>query len=234
MVQYSIMTAEYQVERLDGEINNRYSPTILVAADVLATDSWHELVSATQVDYRERGLVVGRHIGKNKLIRSKVIEGYGREQTDIPGEDLEAAFPVPMLPFGVKSLSPRIKQDVVIHTHPMPPEVDHVRTSIISDKDIHAFTNSRYNAMVMLDRGGAHLVARTRQSDLYSGKPQEDLVSSTMRGVIAESGGSMDIMIKLASRLGQYGLGYFYTPELAQPGETVELQNLRVVQNSDV
>lgn len=222
------MLAKYPAERLDGEINNKCSQSILVATDVLATDLWHKLVSATQADYRERGLVVGRHIGKNELVRSKIIEGFGKEQGENPAE-VEAAFQAPMLPFGARSMSPRVKRDVIIHTHPMPPEVDHVRTSIISDKDIHAFTNSKYNAMVMLDRGGAHLVARTRRSYSYDIEPKSDLVSSTMREVIAESGGSMDVMTRLASRLGQYGLAYFYTPELTQPGEVVELQNLRAV-----
>lgn len=221
------MAIQRSVELLNSEIMNKFSMSIQVAADVLATDTWAELVNATQTDYREHGLVIGRNAGNNKLVRSKILEGYGREMLQESEQVLEAAFPVPMFPFGIiKGMSPRIKEDVALHTHPMPPEVDHVRTSIISDKDLQVFTGSKYNAMVMLDRGGAHLLARTRPTYSYASAPEPNLVSSTMREVIAESGGSMDVMARLAHRLGQYGLGYFYTPELTQAGDSVEFQNL--------
>ena len=136
---------------------------------------------------------------------------------------------MPMFPFGImKGLSTRVREDVVIHTHPMPPEVAHVKTSIISDKDIRAFVGSKYSGMVMLDRGGAHLLARTRQIHSYYNAPAPDLVSRTMREVIAESGGSMDVMAETARQLGQYGLGYYYTPDLTQVSHDVEFWNLGV------
>ncbi len=223
------MASAYHVELLDGELRSQHSPSILVAADVLATDQWQKLVNLTQADLLERGLVVGRHSSTHQLVSSKTIKGYGQAQTNSYDRATEAALAVPILPFGIRSISPRIKASVAIHTHPMPPEVDHIQTSIISDKDIATFSRSRYKAMVMLDRGGAHLVARTCSGELYGSMPAPDLVSTTMREVIAESGISMDVMARLARRLGQYGLAYFYTPELRQNGETVELQNLNAV-----
>lgn len=223
------MAGAYHVELLDSELRSKCSPSILVAADVLATDQWQELVNVTQADFRERGLVVGRHSSKHQLVRSKIIKGRGQTRTNSSGRPTEAALVVPILPFGIRSISPRIKASVAIHTHPMPPEVDHIQTSTISDKDIDTFSRSSYKAMVMLDRGGAHLVARICSGELYGSKPAPDLVSATMREVITESGSSMDVMTKLARRLGQYGLAYFYTPELTQNGETVELQNLSAV-----
>ena len=226
------MATEYPAERLDGEISNKYSSSILVAADVLATDIWQDLVEATQSDGIERGLAIARHTRTGKLTRSR--EYRWHYEFDDEGEEPEAidnSCQMMLFPLGVvrSVLSPRLREDVYIHTHPIPPALDHLRTNPISDADLRAFFPSRYQAMVMLDRGGAHLVARTRQSDLYGSTPEPDLGSSTMREVIAESGGSMDVMNRLASRLGQYGLAYFYTPELTQAGETVEFQNLRVV-----
>ena len=110
----------------------------------------------------------------------------------------------------------------------MPPALDHLRTNPISDADLQAFSPSRYQAMLTLDRGGAHLLARTRPNYLDGNVPATDLVSSTMREVIAESGGSMDVMTRVAGELAQFGLGYYFTPDLIQQGESVEFKNLKV------
>jgi hypothetical protein len=224
-----IMLNDTVFELTGREIINGFSPSILVSADVLATDLWHTMVSDTQLDYRERGVVVGRPAGKNVLVRSEIIEGYGQESGEGLVEVVEASLPVPMFPFGIlRGMSQRLKKDVVIHTHPMPPEVDHVRTSIISDKDIRCFVGSKYTGMVMLDRGGAHLMVRTGPSNQYDCVPGFNLVSSTMSEVINKGGGSMDVMTRFARQIGRYGLGYYYTPDLKQSGETVEFQNLKV------
>ena len=223
------MARLHTLELLDGDIRGKATPSILLSAETLAADTWDELVSATQTDYLERGLIVGRYTGKNTLIRSKIIKGYGQEAGEHPGEVLEAAFPIPMFPFGIlKGMLLRIKEEVVIHTHPMPPDVDHVRTSVISDKDIRSFTTSRYAGLVMLDKGGAHLLTRTRPQYLDWDTPAPDIVSSTMRRVIAEAGGSTDVMTGVAEKLARYGLSYYYTPELMQTGRGVEFQNLKV------
>lgn len=215
------------VESLDERVEHSSSPSIFVNPEVIAADAWESLVAATQSDGIERGLVIAKR--RDKIIRSKEIEGLGEQPSDEdPSKTIPASFPLPALPFGVKSLLPTIKELVVIHTHPMPPDLDHLRTTPISDRDIRAFTRTRYVAMVMLDRGGAHLLART--SSFFPDDERlltSDIVDTATKEVIAESGGSMDVMTKVARRIANYGLGYFYTPDLSQQGAGVEFRNLR-------
>jgi hypothetical protein len=221
------------IELLDGEITNRSSPAIQVAADVLATDIWQDLVDTTQSDLIERGLAIARHSKTGKLTRSTIFRWYYEFSEESDPEVIENTCQIPLFPFGVvrSLLSPRLKEDVYIHTHPISPALDHLRTNPISDADLHAFVPSRFQALVILDRGGAHLLARTSsQKFLTNNLPAPDLINEVTREAIAESGGSMDVMTKVARRIAQHGLGYYYTPDLSQQSDTVEFKNLRTAE----
>ena len=224
------------VETLESTLIDGHAPSICVDASILATDVWEEFVDATQSDYFERGVAIARHSKTGKISRSKIHQWHYELPDE--GEEPEAVeneCPVPMFPFGVirSLLSPRMREDVYLHTHPMPPVLDHLKTNPISDKDLQAFSGSNYKAFVILDRGGAHLLARTSRGSQPS-LPAPELVGDITREVIAESGGSIDVMIKVARGIAQHGLGYYHTPILSQRSSVVEFQNLRKVETTQV
>jgi hypothetical protein len=198
---------------------------LTVEANLVAAEDWQRLVDLTQADQRERGIAIGRR--GTKLLHSGIIEGSGKETDyyDNPAAVLEPTFPVPMLPFGLKGLLPKVEKIAILHTHPMPPEINHVKTTVISDKDIYAFLHTGYRAMLMADRGGAHLLTRTSPS-VIEVSLSPNLVSKTISDVIRAGGGSMDVLERVARRLSQLGLGYFYTPDLSPKNGTVEFHNL--------
>ncbi len=189
--------------------------SLLVDKEVVAADKWPGMVAATQLDFRERGIVVSRR-SNGKLMTSKVFEGLGeRFDYDNRARKIPSSFSLPLLPHGARSLLPKIKDIVVVHSHPMPPEVDHLQTTAISDVDIHSFINADYNALVMVDRGGAHLLVRVGHllGDILPA--ERNIVEETIEAVSQERGGARDVIKSLATQLPSYGLGYFYTPTLS-------------------
>jgi hypothetical protein len=214
------------VEQLGGYLEDRYSPSILVDADVVAARSWLSLVEATQADFCERGVVVAKKSGK--FITSKVFEGWIAEVDENQNETDPGAFRPPLLPFGLRSLSPALKEQVLVHTHPITPELEHLKTTVLTDKDVHILASHCYNGLVMLDRGGAHLLARSRGEDWgYDSLLNTEIVNDALKQVKAQSGGSMDVIALLAQQLHNHGLSYFHTPDLSQEGQSVEFMNMR-------
>jgi hypothetical protein len=219
MIKRSHAIANQPIALLDSPLRELRSQTIRIDSEAVALDRWAPMVEATQTDYLERGLIIAKSAGR--ILTSKV---YGGDQH---------GFTPPPLAFGLRSLfSASLKERVVVHTHAMPPKVDHLKTTVISDEDIRAFTMSQYNGLVMLDRGGAHLLARTtafRENDKLA---DCDIVSRTVQEVVGESGGTMDVMNRVAAQLHPYGLGYYYVSTLIpvsdQETNSIELYNLRL------
>lgn len=216
-------------ELLDGEVVDKLSPAIRLPADALGVDIWQQLVDKTQSDHLEHAAAIGRRKNGTYVI----FEGYADPGLDDPGLVSGASLAVPSSPFGIiKGFAQRIKKETLVHTHPMGTELDHVRTSVISDEDIHQFIHSDYKVLVMLDRGGAHLLARTNAVRFSGVFPPPDLVDTAIHETLEDGGGSMDLLALVGARLSSFGLGYYYTPDLPQQGDTVEFQNLRVVETA--
>ena len=244
------VAAAQQLEVLGGRIEGSASPNIIVDQDVLAVDTWPTLIEDSQMDLRERGLVIGR-LSKmlgGRLIRSRIYESYleesGYEDDDIeePNEDeSQEAEPISVFipkitPLGLKTLI-MAEELVAIHTHPMGENLDHIPTMPFSDKDIHSFVNNTLrHAMVSIDRGGAHLMVRNSgypreaERELNKSKLVHAVYTHTRdnrRPKQEGPGETMQSMVLLARQLFQYGIGYFYTPDIQPRNGGVEFQNLR-------
>lgn len=218
------------VEGLDTILQNQRCNIVQIDAEAIAAASLAGLVELTQTDQTERGLVVGIKAGS--FIRSQILEGRPAEIDDETGRFISGSWSPPILPFGIKGVLASIKKASVIHTHPMPPAIDHLRTTPISDKDIRAFLPSKYIAMVMADRGGIHMLARHRSTTILDYPPGASVVGDATEITINEGGGSIDVIRRVAHQLSLYGLTYLYTPELVQEQKTVGFQNMRYLSSA--
>lgn len=194
--------------------------SVQVDANIVAAESWKELVSETQEDGRERGVVISRD--KNgETLKSPIFIGHGEEFDEETGRKISSGSIVhPYLPHGLKNqLRLRPKGVVFVHSHPMPEKINHIYTMHFSDLDIERFLLEKFNAFVAVDRGGAHLLVRTKNPYLASfvNKHTENvnIVSQTIDTVTKEKGTSLDIVKKLSAELPRrYGLAYYFTPSL--------------------
>ncbi len=194
-----------KIENLAGEyVDAAGKDSIQVAADVLGTNQWEEMVHQTQSDLRERGLIIARK-RNGSCTESKVFSSEGPEA--------EKSIEIPLSQV-LKSLVPGRSNLTFIHTHPMPPSVDHLHTTVFSDEDLQEFLKTDFKALVMLDRGGAHLVVPTSgfAKNMQPFKP--GLVAETVEKIKQENGGTLDVVRRVSDVLAGRGFGYFYTPEL--------------------
>ena len=210
-----------KIEDLTGDyVELAGRDSIRVAARLLGANRWEEMIQATQHDLKERGLVVARkrngNLDENEIFISEETEA--QKSIEIPFSQV------------LKSLVPGRSNLTFVHTHAMPPTVDHLRTTVFSDLDLQGLLETDYRALVMLDRGGAHLLvpvskfARSRRS-FDSG-----LVAKAVEKIKQKNGGTLDVVKDVAGTLAGQGFGYFYTPELCQTkGETVTFYNPKMI-----
>lgn len=184
-----------------------------VDSGIIAADKWQDMVVLTQQDGKERGVVVSKR--NNKLSVSNIFEGTG-EESDVNSPDRKSAasFTPPFLPHGVRSLFPGTRDIVVVHSHYMALESNHLRTTAFSDRDIHCFITSELNGLVMVDRGGVHLLINTGRSFRQEELMRKDIVKESVSKIKQRDGEVLDVIKDVANQLANYGLGYFYTPEL--------------------
>lgn len=186
---------------------------INVDAELIASQKWHEMVDLTQKDELERGIVVSWN-GK-KISTSKVILGS------------KGSFSPPLLPHGLRSLLPTTHDLVYIHTHYMPQEINHVKTTTVSDKDINSFINLPCKAMVMIDKGGVHML--TRKPYNFNASESEEPINIVDEAIKkAKSGGNtaMDVIREVAISLEPLGIKYYYSESLITTSEgTVVLKD---------
>ncbi|HVV66676.1 MAG TPA: hypothetical protein VHB72_01235 [Candidatus Saccharimonadales bacterium] len=214
-------------ELLDGVIVDRLAPTLHLQTDAVGADTWRHLIDVTQTDGHEHGVAIGRFKDGTYVIS----DDFADPVPDDPEFAAGATLSIPASPFGIiKGFIQRVKKETLVHTHPMGPELDHVRTTVVSDKDIHQFMHSDYNASVVLDRGGAHLLARTGSIQFSGVVPPPNLVTAATHEVIEEGGGSMDLLARVAGRLSSFGLGYYYTSDLSPQDGIIAFQNLRTAE----
>jgi hypothetical protein len=222
----SVFGAEQRTHILGREIDTSSSPIVSVPSGFLATEHWVDLVNATENDRCEYGYAVGID-RQGKPVLSNRLEGYPAITKEDGVEIEQASLSGPIFPFGILRAR-QIKKAALVHTHPMPTSENHPRTMIFSDKDIGHFFGSDYSAMMMLDQGGAHLLAKKERfthdmRDLL----HPELVKTTILDVREGSRSMRDVLSRVAYQLWVHGVGYYYTPDLSQPNDTVEFQNLR-------
>ena len=179
-----------------------FGKEITVRGDNLGVNKWQEMVSATQTDGRERGLNVFYNPLTKRFTPGNIVTGG--ERNFKTGADT----PVDTSDIGLKGIFSNLVAS--IHTHPLVEESAHLKTSVPSGNDIRAFLNHSYSAMVVIDKGGSHLIVRTREK-IDDELPSSDLVQRKIDEVAVKNGTVSDVQKQLNSMISQYGLEYFYT-----------------------
>lgn len=186
---------------------------IEISAEQLAANKWLEMVGLTHAVGKERGVVTSSFSGK--LITSKVFTGS------------EESIIRPSLPHGLKSLWPFTKYIALVHTHPMPDTLNHLQTTLISDQDIRAFRESSFEVMVMVDRGGAHILLHTPMADLEKPLPKFSLSNAALDKTAKGENTSQEARKELANLLYPYGIRYYYSPALEAVNGHVQFTDVR-------
>lgn len=181
---------QYQEWGLDETIN--------IDIDLIAAQKWQEMLDLTQSDGKERSLVVssdGKRLHTSKIfLGSRNTSGY------------------PLLPHGLKSALPTTKDIVYIHTHYMPPELDHVKTTTVSDTDISNFLNLPGKAMVVIDRGGVHMLARQPYTaNLRKDKIPGNIAENALKQAKKSSNTAQETMTIIAQKLMSFGIRYYFS-----------------------
>lgn len=210
-------SAEYvqnQPQVLDLRIEQRgfsLGNSIHVPSEMLGTNLWEEMIQKTQATGREFGTVVSAH--DTNIHTSKIFEGLG-ESYDYDGNGKNSpSFSPPFLPHGLRSLHPRMKDLVLVHTHPIPNDVAHLPTTAMSATDIIAYANSTYNALVMIDKGGVHILTgrdpyrEIGEADAHRIEAGALRVSEKNTNTIAE------VRKEIAKKLVPFGIRYYFSPD---------------------
>jgi hypothetical protein len=210
---------------LRNRLEGLNTPEIIrVDANLIAADKWPEILEKSQQDMAHRAVVVS--VNGEKILVSKIFEGYPEREEDDHGTIL-----APFFPHGVRSLSPHTKKIAFVHTHPMRPDLDH-RTSVLSATDINSFAMNSYNALVAIDRGGVHIIIKGNEHvnrDVDGDKIYKEA------SVLAERAGSNCTSIireSMAKQLRANGYYYFYTPNLkSSPDGFIDFKNCVPIYN---
>lgn len=195
-------------------IENAKGKDILQAdPNVVGVADWNKLIVMTQNEQGEYGLVVSKR--GTKLFQSKIFKSQERNDR----------ISIPLLAQGMKGFLPGTHDITFLHTHSIPEESDRIQTVMISDEDIQGFLNSKFNALLTLDRGGAHLLIR---SAYFQKDVPANLASERLKEQEEKKGYMMDAMKNLAQDLKQYDLAYFFCPvyELPKQGQAPFFHNL--------
>lgn len=186
---------------------------INIDSELLAAVKWPEMIDLTQQDEIERGVVVSWD-GK-RILTSKIFLGT------------KGSFTPPELPHGFLSLLPTTKNLVFIHSHYMPPEIGHVQTTPISDGDINSFADFSGKAMVMIDRGGVHILTRKLYNLNVNGPSSPiNVVDEAITKAKSNGNTAMDIIREIARRLEPFGIKYYYSPSLVPSNGSIELKTV--------
>lgn len=174
---------------------------VAIRADNIGAQEWAQMLSETQSDGKERGLIIYlKHFSKDKFETSRIIIG-SNTHTGISFDDMGLR----------RFLSPAIV--TTVHTHPRTPGTQALKTLIPVDDDVRRFFEDNYSAMVTLDDGGAHILIRTGES-MFQNPPPEDLISNLIKAEAAGEGLVANVQKRINNALSPYGLSYFYSESL--------------------
>lgn len=188
-----------------------------IEGKLIGSDNWQEMLKLTDQDGRESGVITstwGKRILTSSIFRGQRIASVDQKPVD--------CIVPPELPHGLKSLLPQVKNFAFVHSHPKPKELEHLRTTLPSDQDIQSFINLAYKVLVMVDRGGIHMI--TGDPLLYNESPN-NLATQALAKTAQSQNTVSEAMEFLAHSLRLYGLKYFYG-DLDKQGnlETIKLQ----------
>ena len=215
-----------QPQVLDLRTENRGSflgVSIHVPSEMLGTNMWNEMVQKTQATGREFGVIVSSN-GKSTLT-SKIFEGLGERYNYDGNGKHPPSFSPPFLPHGLKSLSPRVRDIVLVHTHPIPAEIDHLPTTAMSATDILAYANSTYNALVMIDKGGVHMLTGRDPYRAIEDINAKKIVADAFKISKGNNNTIAEVRTEMAKLLLPFGIRYYFSPNKTPSGDGLILLN---------
>jgi hypothetical protein len=186
--------------------------SIHVSSEMLGINMWDEMIQRTQTTGKEFGVIVSSN-GKSTLT-SKIFEGFGESYNYDEIGKHPPSFSPPFLPHGLKSLYPRVKDEVLVHTHPIPTEIDHLPTTAMSAEDILAYANSTYNAVVMIDKGGVHMLTGRGPYHEIEKLHVNTIISDAFKVSKSNTNTIAEVRIEIAKALVPYGIRYYFSPDM--------------------
>jgi hypothetical protein len=178
-----------------------------IQPEILSQAQWQELLSTTASTGDEKALTITWD-GRKLATYGDVVSTKKSSGLDI-------------FPRGFRSILSRHETSLVsLHTHPMPPEFDHIQTMPFSDLDINSFINDQSaKASVSIDRGGVHMLAKSPYAYAFYLDPAEKPVSTVAEEALdeesAKKGLAGNIMKKIGRGLIPFGIKYYYSPNLS-------------------
>nr|MBI5455504.1 hypothetical protein [Candidatus Levybacteria bacterium] len=184
---------------------SEFAREITVKADNIGASKWQEMLTQTKSDGKERRLNVFYNLLTKKFTPGNTVVGTAE------GFKTGADVPIEVSDIGLKGMFHHQVADV--HTHPLTEEDAHLKTTVPSGNDLRTFLSSAYSAMVAIDRGGAHLLIKSRE--IAEGKlPPADLVQKKIEEIAKKGGVVTDVQKHLNRMFSQYGVSYFYSENL--------------------
>lgn len=204
---------------------------ITVTAENVGAQKWQEMLRLMQETGRETRMDVFFNRITRKFIPGSIV--IGEERASKKGPDSPVEFSD--VDGGLNKLF--CDRVVSTHTHPMGPEEAQMKTSVPSGKDLIKFLINTEGAMIIIDRGGAHLLIKIRefiakdpsierrtrrrplQADNLAGGnfegedlPSEDLVQNKIDEVKEKDGIIADVQAELNTMFSPYGVRYLFCP----------------------
>lgn len=178
---------------------------ITVDGEQIGVSRWEKMLELTQEDLHERAITVTSVFRKPKI--SKIARGAESSFSD---HAKPATAEAVLFFFFGEPVS-------IVHTHPMGKDLEHLRTTAISDGDIQNFNGSAYNAFIAIDRGGAHLLVHNRMRFEKQEIPS-DMAKKIREDLEGKNGSVSDLIQQLATELERYGISYYFCPDVSSTG----------------
>lgn len=202
-------------------------PKIRVASSVLAAEKWPEMLHKTEETKKEYGIIISDN-GKRLKI-SKIWEGLSERKEIETAKIINPSFPIPLLSHGIRSLDPRLTDIVLIHTHPMTPEIDHLPTTAMAEGDIDTYIHSRFKIFLALDRGGIHMLRGMRLKQNRDDINPLAICNKASETNEAHSNTVAEFREHVAKALEPFGIQYYFSPNITPlPNEFITFTNAAV------
>ncbi len=186
-------------------------PFVRIPSDQLAQPYWEEMLQRTHTSGREYGLIVSSN--GQKLLTTKIFAGLGEQYCFESNNKYPPSFRPPFLPHGLKSLDPRIKDLALVHTHPTPVDVNHIPTTVMSEADILAYAQNSYNALVMIDKGGVHMLTGKDPLQIIDERIAHKIVDDAFNIARSNSNTVVELRGEIAKALKHFGIRYYFSSD---------------------
>ncbi len=215
-----------QPQILDLSLENRgafLGASIYVPNEMIAASLWKEMIEKTQAADEEFGVIISSR--RKEILTSRIFKGLG-ESKDYNGRvKSPASFTPPFLPHGLKSLSPFVKDLVLVHTHPIPTEISHLPTTVMSGADINVYVTGPYNALVMIDKGGVHMLTGRNPYRPTVEINESKIISEALEVTKNSTNKSAEFRAEIAKRLAPFGIKYYFSPDITYYADRPVLLN---------